>query len=157
MEFVSEKREAFVSFLKFACQMCNIRTTISSENKKSTTYMPLNEAVVSGTIATGIGYSQLAEFSASLDIPYMSNTTYTSVLSKMSNTIHQAALEEMEKAVEEEKEFAIKSGCVDHDGIPMCAVVADGQWSKRSYKTKYDALSGVVSTFYIFTYFSYGF
>ncbi|KAL4120167.1 hypothetical protein QTP88_012897 [Uroleucon formosanum] len=27
----------------------------------------------------------------------------------------------------------------------MCTVVADGQWSKRSYKTKYDALSGVAT------------
>jgi hypothetical protein len=27
----------------------------------------------------------------------------------------------------------------------MCTVVADGQWEKRSYKTKYDALSGAVS------------
>ncbi len=33
----------------------------------------------------------------------------------------------------------------DDDGVPMCTVIADGQWSKRSYKTKYDALSGVVS------------
>lgn len=36
-------------------------------------------------------------------------------------------------------------GNVDADGIPCITVVADGQWSKRSYRTKYDALSGVVS------------
>jgi len=34
---------------------------------------------------------------------------------------------------------------VDTDGIPYITVVADGQWSKRSYRTKYDAFSGVVS------------
>jgi len=65
----------------------------------------------------------------------------------MSEKIHKAALKEMQIAVEEEKKLAIAAGEIDHDGTPMCTVVADGQWSKRSYKTKYDALSGVVSCF----------
>lgn len=50
----------------------------------------------------------------------------------------------MKQAGEEEKRIAIECGDVDLDGIPMCTVIVDGQWSKRSYKTKYDALSGVV-------------
>jgi len=41
--------------------------------------------------------------------------------------------------------LALEAGDIDSDGIPMCPVVADGQWGKRSYKTKYDALSGAVS------------
>lgn len=44
----------------------------------------------------------------------------------------------------EERRLALENESIDTDGIPMCTVVADGQWSKRSYKTKYDALSGVV-------------
>lgn len=56
----------------------------------------------------------------------------------------------MIKAGEEEKRLAIEAGDIDVDGIPMCTVVADDQWSKRSYKTKYDALSDVVSILYIF-------
>lgn len=104
----------------------------------------MNEAIVSGTIGSGLGYSQLAEFSASLDIPCKSDTTYRSVLTKISDNIHQAALQEMAIAGKEERELAIKEGNIDKDGTPMCTVVADGQWSKRSYKTKYDALSGVV-------------
>lgn len=44
----------------------------------------------------------------------------------------------------EERQFALESGNIDVDGTPICTVVADGQWSKRSYKTKYDALSGAV-------------
>jgi len=49
----------------------------------------------------------------------------------------------------EERELALEAGEVDENGIPMCTVVADGQWCKRSYKTMYNALSGVVriSTF----------
>jgi len=41
---------------------------------------------------------------------------------------------------------------VDVDGIPMISVVNDGQWSKRSYRTKYDALSGAVSYDKLTTY-----
>jgi len=44
----------------------------------------------------------------------------------------------------EEKQLALEAGDVDIDGVPMCLVVTDGQWSKRSYKTKYDAYSGAV-------------
>lgn len=44
-------------------------------------------------------------------------------------------------------------GNVDADGIPFITVVADGQWFKRSYRTKYDAFSGVVS--YVLKYVSY--
>ena len=50
----------------------------------------------------------------------------------------------MKQAGEEEKRIAIECGDVDLDGIPMCTVIVDGQWFKRSYKTKYDALFGVV-------------
>lgn len=53
----------------------------------------------------------------------------------------------MIKAGKEEKKLALECGNVDVDGTPMCTVVADGQWSKRSYKTKYDALSGAVFIF----------
>ena len=48
-------------------------------------------------------------------------------------------------AAQEEAKLAIEKGEVDYLGRPKIAVVADGAWSKRSYKTKYNALSGVVS------------
>lgn len=50
----------------------------------------------------------------------------------------------MQKAGDEERQMALENGKVDVDGIPMCTVIADGQWSKRSYKSKYNALSGTV-------------
>jgi hypothetical protein len=59
----------------------------------------------------------------------------------------------MKKAGDEERKMAFECGNVDSDGIPMCIVVADGQWSKRSYKTKYDALSVVVRMYYILKIF----
>lgn len=50
----------------------------------------------------------------------------------------------MIKAGDEERQLAIKNGNVDECGVPMCTVIADGQWSKRSYKTKYNSFSGAV-------------
>lgn len=69
------------------------------------------------------------------------------IQSSIAKVISVTAWEEMRKAGDEERELAIKCGDIDLDGIPMCTIVADGQWSKRSYKTKYDALSGVVNDF----------
>lgn len=64
----------------------------------------------------------------------------------MSNSIQETAFDEMIKAGNEERQIAINSGNVDKNGTPLCTVVADGQWSKRSYKTKYNSFSGAVRT-----------
>lgn len=143
MLFISEKRQGFCSQFKFKCNMCGVIKFIQSE-KSNSKFLPINEGIVSGTIAIGIGHSQLAELTATIDIPCMSPTTYFKVQTSLSEKIHNVALQEMLLAGEEEKKIALECGNVDNDGIPMCTVVADGQWSKRSYRTKYDALSGVV-------------
>jgi len=45
----------------------------------------------------------------------------------------------------EEKQLAMmETRDIDTDGVPLCTVIADSQWGKRSYKTKYDALFGAV-------------
>lgn len=93
----------------------------------------------------GIGYTQLSEFFAGLEVPSISSKTYNIIESSLQKEIQNTAWIEMKKAGVEEKRLALEAGNVDKDGIPMITVVADGQWSKRSYSTKYDALSGVVS------------
>lgn len=93
----------------------------------------------------GIGQTQLFELSSALEIPCMSNSTFSRQHEDLSLNIHNLAWEEIRKAGEEERQLAMEAGDIDVDGIPFCSVVADGQWSKRSYKTKYDSLSGVVS------------
>jgi len=52
----------------------------------------------------------------------------------------------MSLAGKEEAKLAYNNGEVDCLGRPKIAVIADGAWSKQSYRTKYNALSGVVST-----------
>jgi len=60
----------------------------------------------------------------------------------VSDEVKETAWDVMKKAGLEEKRLALEAGDIDFDGTPMCPVIADGQWSKRSYKTKYDEFSG---------------
>jgi len=152
MTLINETQFGFRTVFKFICKMCNTTSYIESEKQKPDTYMPINQSAVSGTIAIGIGYSQLSELCATMDIPCMSSNTFLSVQEDISQQIHIIAEREMEIAGEEERRLAIESGSIDTDGTPMCTVVADGQLSKRSYKTNYDALSGVVSSIMNFSF-----
>lgn len=95
-------------------------------------------------IKVGIGHTQLTEFVAFLDMPSLSCDNYIAIQKHVADIIHESPWEEMKIAGEEEKRLAIECGNLDSDGTPMCTVIADGQWSKRSYRKKYDALSGVV-------------
>ena len=95
MQFLSEKRYGFRSSYIFQCKMCNLKSSFESEKSEPEDFIPINQAIVSGTIAAGIGYTQLAEVLVSADISCMSNTTYNAVLLVMSEKIHNAAVKEM--------------------------------------------------------------
>lgn len=142
-ELVKEIRIGYYCAWLFKCSMCNITTKIESEETGK--YIDVNEATVTASIGIGIGYSQLNEFSAIVDIPCFSSNTYGKLFEQVSQSIEQTAWEQMKLAGAEEKRLAIEAGDIDSDGTPLCIVVADGQWGKRSYKSKYDALSGAVS------------
>lgn len=47
----------------------------------------------------------------------------------------------MEEAGKEERQLALEREDVDKDGIPFITVIADGAWSKSSYRTNYNAPS----------------
>lgn len=50
----------------------------------------------------------------------------------------------MEVAGRKEKELAVENGQLCSDGTPWITVYVDGSWSKRSYGTNFNALSGMV-------------
>lgn len=118
---------------------------IESEEERPKSYMPINEGAVSDSISIGIGHSQLEEICATMEIPSMTSNTFIRNHDIIGKKIYKIAENVMMIAGEEERRLAIENGDIDSDGISMCTVVADGQWGKRSYKTKYDALSGAVS------------
>lgn len=139
LELVSEQRIGIVSCFNFKCKMCRKIEKIWTEDED------LDTVAVSGALSVGIGYSQTEELFSSLDIPFMSNQLYQKCNKKLSANINTNLWDTMQQAAAEEKQFAIESGNVDEKGIPIITVVADGAWSKRSYRTNYNALSGVAS------------
>ncbi|KAF0718466.1 Uncharacterized protein FWK35_00029889, partial [Aphis craccivora] len=125
--FKREEINGFFSIFYFHCKMYGIEKKYLL---KSLTILNVS-----------IGYARRFELAACIDIPSMSSNTYQSILPSVGNVVHASAWDEMKKAGDEEKEIALKNCILDEDGIPMCTIIADGQWSKRSYKTKYDAFS----------------
>ncbi|KAL4107804.1 hypothetical protein QTP88_018094 [Uroleucon formosanum] len=81
-----------------------------------------------------------------LDLPALSSTGFLRVQTEVAEIVHATAWDEMKKAGEEERRLAIESGSLGVNGTSIITVVTDGQWFKRSYKTKYDVLSGAKSS-----------
>ncbi|XP_022160039.1 uncharacterized protein LOC111026293 [Myzus persicae] len=144
MEYQKETFIGFQSILTFKCKVCNIESKLYTENPK-TVQVPINKATVHGCQAIGIGHTQLSELFSFLEIPSLSINGYTKIQENVADIVHATAWDEIKKGGEEEKKMALECGDIDVDGTPVITVVADGQWSKRSYRTKYDALSGAVS------------
>lgn len=145
LKITKEISVGFQSTFLIKCCICHEEIKISTENLD--TAADLNKLVVLGIISTGGGYSQMQEIFSYCDIPIMSNYTFLKIQNDIANAIHDTAWEEMKKAGEEEKLIAIEKGKVDPDGIPFITVIADGAWSKRSYKVNYNAL--FIANFFI--------
>lgn len=78
-------------------------------------------------------------------MPCMSNKKYQKEHDFVANKTQLTAWEAIEAAGKEEARLAIENGEVNSNGVLLLTVLADGAWSKRSYKHNYNALSGVVS------------
>jgi len=81
----------------------------------------------------------------------MANELYQKCHNKISDSMYEVAFEEMKAAGVEEAKNALEKDEVDELGRPCITVVADGAWSKRSYKTNYNALSGVATIICYYT------
>jgi len=61
----------------------------------------------------------------------------------------------MEIVGKDEARLAVEENNVNENGISIITIVADTTWSKWSYKSNYNALSGVVSIIFLVTIFFY--
>ncbi|KAK5648395.1 hypothetical protein RI129_003287 [Pyrocoelia pectoralis] len=127
MELILEKQNGLISELKFKCQMCNTERIPCTENPTQDK-LNVNSAAVLGFVSAGLGHSAMNEINANLDLPPMSYRQY----------LLKTSLDYLLRS-----ELAQEVGDIDDDGIPTITVIADGAWSKRSYKVNYHALSGV--------------
>lgn len=57
----------------------------------------------------------------------------------------ESLVKSMQSAGLREKEFAIENKQLSNDGTPWIKVYLDGSWSKRSYGTNFNSLSGMVA------------
>lgn len=59
MQFLTEQRKGYSSTFKFRCKMCGITSIITSENEHDSNYLPINKALVNGSIAIGTDDSMI--------------------------------------------------------------------------------------------------
>lgn len=111
--------------------------------------MSINTAIVTATVNTGQGFTNLEQFSSILDMPCMSNKSYQKYHQFLYKQTENTAWESIELAGKEEARLAVENGDINSDGISMITVVADGAWSKRSYSRNYNAASCVISIIYM--------
>ncbi|KMQ85339.1 hypothetical protein RF55_16179, partial [Lasius niger] len=104
--------------------------------------LDINKAAATGTVTVGIGYAQLEELCAAMNISCISEKTYIKHREDLIDDFEKTAMENMKMAGEIEKQLALEKN-ETMNGIPYITVVADGSWMKRSYGTAYDSLSGV--------------
>lgn len=143
MIVIKENKLGLKSIITFKCKMCNATLDVSTDYDEDTV-MKVNEAAAFGTISSGIGYSIANDFMSILNVPFMAFNTFNKYTNLMSEGIHKSFWQQIETNGKEEARIAKLCGEVDMDGVPYITVIADGAWSKRSYNTNYNALSGVV-------------
>ncbi|CAG9773499.1 unnamed protein product [Ceutorhynchus assimilis] len=143
MKLVREIRHGLHSTFILECKMCLCIRQITTVEKSDT--INSNSAMVLGAISTGIGYSQINELAASLNMPFMTSKTFNRYHESVGGYIRESLCTCMENAAAKEAELALEEGDVDENGIPCITVVTDGAWAKRSYNVNYDSMSGVVS------------
>ncbi|KAL4152676.1 hypothetical protein QTP88_000509 [Uroleucon formosanum] len=139
--FTHKIRNGCISSFYFKCNICSQKEVIHSEEPSNR--FNTNIAIVTAVVNTGQGHAQIEELGATINMPVMSNNKYQLLHNEIATYFHEISWEEIELAGKEETRIAIENKDVDANGKPMIAVIADGAWSKRSYKTKYNALSGV--------------
>lgn len=141
LQSVEEVQMGLNSKIFFKCNMCMETFCIfTCEDVKDD--MNVTDSMVSGIVTIGAGFSNLQELTAVVGIPCMSSRQYSKSHEKACEWWDRTKVNAISEAAQEEAELAKVAGDVDKDGVPMITVVADGCWSKRSYKTKYAALSG---------------
>ncbi|KAK3926636.1 Putative pre-16S rRNA nuclease [Frankliniella fusca] len=159
-KYVGEDRKGFRSVLRYKCTKCHLVTRIDTDMCEDNE-VDVNTAMTLGALAGGGGFANLQarvcvvaakclqEMAAAVDMHCMTQKTYISYEQKLGLMFELVTLEEMKAAGKEERRLAVwtatcpLAGDICPDEVPWIRVIADGMWSKRSYGSKYDALSGV--------------
>ena len=142
-----ETRCGLATILYVVCNECGMQFTLESSTRvNNSDYMgnrwAVNVGAVWGQMATGGGSACLNESLATVEVPGISKSAFTSIEEAVGKAWGHLLLEETLKAGAEEKRLAIERGEF-HQGVPSVAVTVDGGWLKRSHKHSYNAKSGM--------------
>lgn len=144
LEMISERRKGLDSTIIIECKMCGRKFDVKTVETKDDR-MNINHQAVSSIMSIGSGFSHLQIVTSALHIPGISPILYQSLHNDVCEWWERSAAHCMAEAAKQEADYAISIGDIHTDGTPMISVVADGCWSKRSYKTNYSALSGAAA------------
>ena len=139
------KRQGLYSVVAAECQGCHKVFHLGGSSKlpvNESFHYDINVRAVWGEMSTGGGVSHLNESLATMGIPGMTQTTFTSIEDQISKWWKDIMDHEMHAAAAEEKLIAVARGSY-HQGVPAITVICDGGWSKRSHKHSHSATGGV--------------
>lgn len=100
LQFTKELRSGFSSSFYFDCTICGKKEIVKSENSEDKN-INVNMAMVSSVVNTGQGYSQLEKFSATMNMPNMSNKLYQEFHNDIFKHLNNLAWSEMISAGKE--------------------------------------------------------
>lgn len=144
MQIINEKRIGMLSKFTVKCNFCNEKAVISTDDDSQES-LDINMSAVSGAMAIGIGFSQMEEFLAAVDVPVMFAKLYSKNHTEVCNKCMETSVEAMTAAAAEERDQALAEGRVSKNGTAMIDVIVDGCWGRRSYRTNYSSLSGAAT------------
>ncbi|KAJ8890577.1 hypothetical protein PR048_010086 [Dryococelus australis] len=104
-----EVRLGLRSVVSFKCRMYNLVSSVSTDSE-DTDEMSVNKAAAVGCVASGSGFSVLAELTSAMNIPSMTTKAFSRYQDKVFDCFERTALEEMKRAAEEEAKLAVEHG-----------------------------------------------
>ncbi|KAK4887261.1 hypothetical protein RN001_003532 [Aquatica leii] len=110
MAIISEKIEGFCSIISFRCLVCNMIESIRTEHSNV-----INLAVVSGALASGVGYSQINELFATINVPSMSSNQ--NVLGRLRYAVTKAVEYRMHHETQDTQPLHVKCELLKKDII----------------------------------------
>lgn len=108
------------SIISAICKGCHHEILLNTSPKlkidKHSRHFDINVRAVWGTLVTGNGQAHLNEFVATLDSPGLTQKTFSKIESDINQWWNTVLQEDLQKAVEEEKQIAISKNSF-HEGI----------------------------------------
>lgn len=141
MLFTRETKLGFRSIFHYTCSNCGVMYDIQSSTKNDIC-MSVNKMAVLGITSAGSGFYNMEEFTANLNIPCMSSSTFDVENKKLQEEWGKLGQYFSELALKEEIEHSVATGNVDTSGNALITVICDGSWGKRSYGKGFSSLSG---------------